>query len=145
MNLGKGFPVAKIFLSYSMYDRDYVERLERALESKGHTVTPDRGEVSVGSTWAETIRDAIDQFDVLVVLVSQESLGSDAAVGAEVGAAWGRGKRIVAIETSDVSAASSLRLPRADYEVVSAKGMSDDRLATAILEKASTAATNATI
>jgi len=135
--------MAKIFFSYSVYDRDYVEQLERVLENNGHTVAADRGEVPTGSSWAETTRDAIEKADVLVVLVSQGSLSSDAAVGAEVGAAWGRGKRIVAVETSNVSAASSLGLPRADYEVVSAKGLSVDQLAAAILEKAKAAASSA--
>jgi hypothetical protein len=136
--------MANFFLSYSVPDRDHVERLERALEEKGQTVTMDRGEVPEGSTWADTIRDAIGRADVFVVLVSQESIARDLAIGAEVGAAWGRGKRIVAIETSDATAAGSLGLPRADYEVVSAKGLSDAELATAVLEKARLAATGAT-
>jgi hypothetical protein len=135
--------MAKFFLSYSFNDRDYVERLERALENKGHTVTTDRGEVPDGSTWAETIRDSIEKADVFVLLASGDLISRDFAMDAELGAAWGRGKRIVAIETFDFPAAKSLSLPRADYEVVPAKGLSDDELAAAILEKAGLAATNA--
>jgi hypothetical protein len=144
MSLGKGFPMANIFLSYSAHDRDYVEQLERALEEKGQTVTMDRGKVPEGSSWADTIREAIENADVFVVIVSQESIGRDFAMDAELGAAWGRGKRIVAIETSDVSATSSLSLPRADYEVVSANGLSDDELAAAVMEKSRLAATSPT-
>jgi nucleoside 2-deoxyribosyltransferase len=127
--------MAKFFLSYTVYDRDLVDRLEQALTSSGHTVFVDRGTAVAGSSWAETIRDAIEKADVFIVIVSRNSLSRDFATGAEVGAAWGRGKRIVAIETADVSATDSLRLPRADYEVVPAKGLSDSELAAAILEK----------
>jgi hypothetical protein len=132
--------MASFFLSYTMYDRDLVERLEHALTSAGHKVFVDRGVVAAGSSWAETIRDAIENTDVFVVIVSRDSLSRDSAVGAEVGAAWGRGKRIVAIETSDVSVTDSLRLPRADYEVVPAKGLSDSQLAAAIVERVKTEA-----
>src|SRR5437764_15250864 len=110
--------MASLFLSYTLYDRELVERLEHALTSAGHTVFVDRGAVAAGSSWAETIRHGIEKADVFVVIVSRDSLSRDSAVGAEVGAAWGRRKRIVAVEVSDVSAADSLRLPRADYEVV---------------------------
>jgi hypothetical protein len=135
--------MASLFLSYTLYDRDLVERLEHALTSAGHTVFVDRGTVAAGSSWAETIRDEIEKADVFVVIVSRDSLSRDSAVGAEVGAAWGRRKRIVAVEVSDVSVADSLRLPRSDYEIVSAKGLSDSELAAAILEKARTDATSA--
>ncbi len=132
--------MARFFLSYTVYDRDLVERLEHGLTSTGHTVFVDRGTAPAGSSWAETIRDAIEKADVFIVTVSRDSLRRDFAIGAEVGAAWGRGKRIVAIETSDVSATDSLRLPRADYVVVPAKGLSDSELVAAILEKVKTEA-----
>jgi hypothetical protein len=135
--------MSRLFLSSTFYDRELAELLEDALTSAGHTVFVDRGAVAAGSSWAETIRDEIEKADVFVVIVSRDSLSRDLAVGAEVGAAWGRRKRIVAIEASDVSVADSLRLPRADYEVVSANGLSDSELAAAIIEKAKTDATSA--
>jgi hypothetical protein len=135
--------MARLFLSYTFYDRDLVERLENALASAGHAVFVDRGEVADGSSWAETVRDAIEKADAFIVIVSRDSLSRDFAVGAEVGAAWGRRKRIIAVEASDVSVADSLRLPRGDYEVVSAKGLSDSGLAAAILAKFKTDATSA--
>src|SRR5271170_1419199 len=117
--------MARLFLSYTFHDRELVDRLDQVLRSAGQTVFVDRGKVAAGSSWAETIRDEIEKADAFIVIVSRDSLSRDSAVGTEVGAAWGRGKRIVAIEASDVSVADSLRLPRADYEVVSAKGLSD--------------------
>jgi nucleoside 2-deoxyribosyltransferase len=135
--------MAKLFLSYTFHDRELIDRLDQALKSAGQTVFVDRGKVAEGSSWAETIRDEIEKADAFIVVVSRDSLSRDSAVGSEVGAAWGRGKRIVAIETSDVSVADSLRLPRTDYEVVSSKGLSDSQLVAAILEKANTDATSA--
>ena len=85
--------MAKFFVSHTIYDRAFVDRLERILESRGHSVFVDRGEVAAGSSWAETIRDAIENADAFIVLVSQPSLSCDYAVAAEVGAAWGRGSR----------------------------------------------------
>lgn len=126
--------MARFFISYTIYDRDAVERIERALTERGHTVFVDRGVVAAGSSWAETIRDEIEKTDAFMVLVSGNSLSRDFAVSAEVGAAWERRKRIVAVETSDASAAVSLPLPRADYEIVHANGMSDSQLVDAIAE-----------
>jgi nucleoside 2-deoxyribosyltransferase len=126
--------MARFFMSYAYSDRDLVERLEHALVSQGHTVFIDRGEVPEGSSWAETIRDAIEKADAFVVLVSKDSLRHDMAVSAEVGAAWARGKRIVAIETSDVDAATALPLPRSHYSLVHANGLSDSQLADTILK-----------
>ena len=132
--------MARFFISYAVYDRDLVERLEGVFTGRGHTVFVDRGEVVAGPSWAETIRDAIETADAFIVLVSGGSLSRDFAVSAEVGAAWERRKRIVAIETSDATAATSLPLPRSDYAVVRANGLSDSQLADAILERAKTEA-----
>ena len=134
--------MARFFISYAMYDRDLVEQLERDLSAHGHTVFVDRGKTAAGSTWAETIRDAIENADIFVIIVSQDSLDRDSAVGAEVGAAWSRGKRIIAVETSGVSALTSLRLPRADYEILHATGMSDSEITAALLQKARARATS---
>ncbi len=102
----------------------------------------DRGVVAAGSSWAETIRDAIETADVFVILVSGASVSRDFPVSAEVGAAWERRKRIVAVETSD--AAASLPLPRADYKVVCANGLSDSQLVDAILDSVRTVASSPT-
>jgi hypothetical protein len=126
-------------MSYAMDDRDVVER---HLVGKGHTVFVDRGAVSAGSSWAETIREAIDKADAFIVLVSRDALDHDFAVSAEVGAAWARGKQIVAVETSEVSAGTSLPLPRSGYKLVRAKGLSDDQLVDAILQNIKTEAIN---
>jgi hypothetical protein len=135
--------MARFFLSYTAYDLDLVERLEKAFKTAGQTVFVDRGAVPAGSSWAEAIRDEIEKADAFVVIVSRDSLSRDSAVGAEIGAAWGRRKQIVAVEASDVSVADSLSLPRADYEVVSSNGLSDSELAAAILKKVKTDAASA--
>jgi len=130
--------MAKFYISYTAYDRDLAERLECLLASRGHKAFVDQGATVAGATWAETIRNEIDAADAFVILASGASVGGDFALGAEVGAAWERRKRIVAVETSDTGV--SLPLPRTDYKIVRASGLSDTQLVDAILESANAAA-----
>ena len=64
----------KIFLSYASEQRAVAEPLALALEADGHDVFFDRHDLPVGGSYHDRIRDAIDDADRYVFLVSPESV-----------------------------------------------------------------------
>lgn len=67
---------AAIFLSYARADRVRAERLAAALQAAGLTVWWD-GLIEGGVSFADAIRRALDSADVVIVLWSRASIGSD--------------------------------------------------------------------
>ena len=64
----------KIFLSYASEQRPIAEPLALALEADGHEVFFDRHDLPVGGSYHDRIRDAIDDADRYVFLISPESV-----------------------------------------------------------------------
>jgi tetratricopeptide (TPR) repeat protein len=64
----------KIFLSYAAEQRPVAEPLALALEADGHEVFFDRHDLPVGGSYHDRIRDAIDEADRYVFLVSPQSV-----------------------------------------------------------------------
>ncbi len=78
-------PRTNLFVSYARADRGRAERLIKALEKLGYVVWWD-ARLEGGSAFAQSIHDALQQADAVVVLWSQTSIASDwvrdeAAVG----------------------------------------------------------------
>jgi hypothetical protein len=135
--------MAKIFLSSTMYDRDFVERIDRTLKLRGHSVFVDRGDVAPGMSWADTIRSEIGKADLFVAVASEQQPNSDYALNVELGAAWGLGKPITAVVFPGVTIETALPLPHTGYQVVPVEGRSDEEIAAAILAKVSEPASSA--
>ena len=135
--------MANVFLSSTFDKRDFVERIERTLQRRGHSVFVDRGDLAPGTSWADTVRGAISNTDLFVTVASHPRPDSDHALNVELGAAWSLGKPIVALVFPGVRAETALPLPHTDYQVVPVEGRSDEEIATAILTKVPEQATNA--
>jgi TIR domain len=68
-------PASRIFISYSSKHREICERLQLALEAGGrHEVFVDRAELPPGQPFDEKIRQGLLQCDLLLFLVSPESV-----------------------------------------------------------------------
>ena len=64
----------KIFLSYPSASRPLAERLRLALEAEGHEVFFDRSDLRSGEYFHQTLREAIDDCDVFVFVVTPASV-----------------------------------------------------------------------
>jgi hypothetical protein len=69
--------MAGVFLSYSRADQKTVDRLTAQLRAGGHRVWVDREGIGAGARWHEEIVKAIDTAQVAVVVLSQNSIGSE--------------------------------------------------------------------
>ncbi len=64
----------KLFISYPSNQRDLAERLRIALEGEGHAVFTDRAELREGETYHEALREAVDNAEGLVFLITPRSV-----------------------------------------------------------------------
>jgi tetratricopeptide (TPR) repeat protein len=81
----------RIFISYSSKYRDICERLQLALEADGrHEVFVDRSQLVAGKPFDETLREGIDDCDLLLFLVSPESVALGSYALAEMDIAKAR-------------------------------------------------------
>ena len=64
----------KLFVSYPSTQRDLAERLRLALESEGHSVFTDRAELKEGETYHEALREAVDDAQALIFLITPKSV-----------------------------------------------------------------------
>ena len=80
----------KIFLSYSSKYRDLVERLRLALVAEGHEPFVDRDELEPGQPFDAKLREAIDECDLFIYLLSPESVAAGSYALAELALAQTR-------------------------------------------------------
>lgn len=64
----------KIFVSYPSDQRELAEHLRLALEGEGHEVFTDRSELKEGEPYHEALREAIDDADAMVFVVTPRSV-----------------------------------------------------------------------
>jgi hypothetical protein len=64
----------KLFISYPSTQRDLAERLRLALEHEGHAVFTDRAELKEGEAYHEALREAVDDAQGLIFLVTPKSV-----------------------------------------------------------------------
>lgn len=75
----------RIFISYSSKYRDICERLQLALEADGrHEVFVDRSELTAGRPFDATLRQGIEDCDLLLFLISPESVAAGSYALAEM-------------------------------------------------------------
>ncbi|HTN48837.1 MAG TPA: toll/interleukin-1 receptor domain-containing protein [Burkholderiaceae bacterium] len=80
----------KIFISYSSRYRDLVERLRLALLAEGHEAFVDRAELEPGETFDAELREAIENCDLFIFLLSPESVAPASYALAELALAQSR-------------------------------------------------------
>jgi DnaJ-class molecular chaperone len=66
-----------VFISYSRTDSDFVGQLEVSLQSSGFRTWVDRSEMKGGLDWLSQIQEALDQCQVVVVVLSPMSMQSE--------------------------------------------------------------------
>ncbi|MEM9456608.1 MAG: toll/interleukin-1 receptor domain-containing protein [Myxococcota bacterium] len=75
---------SRIFLSYSSPQRKLAERLAIALRSEGHEVFFDRHKLFPGDAFHAKIREEIRQADLMVFLISPQSIDTDSYARTEL-------------------------------------------------------------
>jgi hypothetical protein len=87
---------AKVFISYSRHDTDFVNRLVADLEGRRFSVWIDRSAIQGGDSWRKSIVDAINACDIFLIVISPNSVSSR-NVTKEISMADERGKRLVPV------------------------------------------------
>lgn len=64
----------KLFISYPSDQRELAEHLRLALEAEGHEVFTDRSELKEGEPYHEALREAIDDADAMVFIVTPRAV-----------------------------------------------------------------------
>ena len=75
----------KIFLSYPSVRRDVAERLKLALEAEGHEVFYDRDDLPPGQTFHREIREAVEDAELFIFLITPESVAPGSYTLTELG------------------------------------------------------------
>src|SRR5580693_1380234 len=73
-------PKAKIFISYSRKDMEFVDRLEPALKERGFEPLIDRTEIYAFEDWWQRLQALIDRSDTVVFVLSPDSVASKEAL-----------------------------------------------------------------
>ena len=98
---------AKIFISYSLKDNDFVQKLSNDLSRDGFQVLKLDNVVMVGDNIQEKIIESIKKVDFFVVVMSQESLESD-WIMKEIAIATENRKKIFPVLKENVPLPSSM-------------------------------------
>jgi len=85
-----------IFVSYSSRDRDFAMRLTKELKNLGASIWIDQLGIGLGENWDNSIEDALEVANTLLLLISKTSAVSQ-NVQDEVSIAKGNDKKIVPI------------------------------------------------
>ena len=67
----------RIFISYNNADRSFARKLTTDLRTYGHKVWIDESEINIGDPLVEKIREALDNIDYVVVILSKASIKSE--------------------------------------------------------------------
>jgi predicted nucleotide-binding protein len=97
----------RVFVSYSNSDQEYAAGIFREMATSGMSVWTDN-ELMVGSDWATEIEDALEESDVVVILVSPNSVASE-WVNFELGFALSAAKKVVPVLINDAELPGPLR------------------------------------
>jgi TIR domain len=65
-----------IFISYARAESAFVDKLEAEIKLYGFTVWVDRSKLHAGQEWIDKIENAINECDVLIVVISPQSINS---------------------------------------------------------------------
>lgn len=115
---------ADYFFSYSRKDADFVKRIATDLKRAGADVWLDQLDIVPGSPWDDSIQNALNKAQGLIVILSQDSVKSTNVMD-EVSYAISQGKKVVPLMIEDC--AVPFRLARLQY--IDFKGDYDTSLA----------------
>jgi WD40 repeat protein len=72
--------IARVFISYSRSDREFVDRVERALQDRGFAAWVDRREIGDFEDWWRRIETLIAGADTIVFVLSPDAISSEVAL-----------------------------------------------------------------
>lgn len=110
-----------IFICYSRQDRDFVMRLTKSLDCYGYTYFVDIEGIASGDNFAERIRTAIDNSEIVLLVLSKYS-NESRWVQNEITYADSQNKTIIPINVDRVDLTSSFLFLLADREQIYANG-----------------------
>jgi hypothetical protein len=90
-----------VFISYSSQDVDFAKALKHALSKTGESVLSDQ-ELPAGEDWDSGIQRALREANVVILLVTPESLSSK-IVNYEIGSAIGAGTPVLPVLLREVA------------------------------------------
>lgn len=73
----RSMPPPKVFVSYARVDEPFVARLANSLIKHNHDVWLDRYRIEPAKSWARQIGEALDQCQVMLLVVSPASMASE--------------------------------------------------------------------
>jgi hypothetical protein len=124
---------ANVFLSYASADRAIAEQIAQKLRSGGIDLPMLANAIGRGDDFADALREALQDSDAVVVVLSNASVES-AFVMAELGAAMALNKRIIPIKLG--ASPLPISLPAvSNLQILNAEGMSADEVAANIRER----------
>lgn len=92
---------AKIFISYSRRNREFTEGLFNALKARGYDPWVDWDDIPFSVDWWEEIKEAINNHDVVIIVVSNASMTSR-VVSQEIKYARDNNKRLIPVIAEQV-------------------------------------------
>ncbi|SRR5713101_8919192 len=90
-----------VFISHSFSDENWVREFANSLEQRGLNVWFDSHSIPLGQSWTEAIEKGLRESNVIVLLVTPDSLKRP-NLFFEIGAAMGMGKRLVPVVSKDL-------------------------------------------
>jgi hypothetical protein len=84
----------RIFVSYSRKDENFARKLATALSTAGYDLWIDVDDIPAGMNWNPAIQTGLQRMQVLIVVVSPDSMVSPKVLD-EMDYAWTHGKRII--------------------------------------------------
>lgn len=68
--------MAQIFISYSRKDRDFRERLDKALVKNGYKTWVDENDIPAGTVWDEAVENALNLCPLMLLVITPTSMAS---------------------------------------------------------------------
>jgi WD40 repeat protein len=99
--------MADVFISYAREDQELVRRLHEALVARGRELWVDWEGIEPSDQWMQSIREAIDGADAVLVVLSPDSAASEVCQR-EVEHAVAQNKHLIPVVARDVDAAQVL-------------------------------------
>ena len=90
-------PHPSVFMSFAWDDRELADQVTKSLNDAGLTVNRPDTELRAGDRWAEAVKSALTDSDLMVFIVPPEGAAGSNNVFFEAGVAEGLKKPVVAV------------------------------------------------
>ena len=109
--------IGNVFISYSRKDIEKAERLRRLLEGLGFNVWLDLVGIAAGEEWPTKLAEAINDSDVVLMLISQASVASEYCLK-EILFAKKKSKPIIGLRLDDATLPDQIEFMLGDVQQV---------------------------